>query len=1275
MFAKNYQWFFFYLKTTLTYIFVLFSSSLSAQIIPDNSLNTLVNGINITSCNLGTCTITGGTSDATGTNLFHSFNTFSIPPTVTADFIANTGVQNIFTRVTGNSISNIEGLLKSNTNFYLINPNGIIFGNNSQLDINGSFFATTVSSLQFANKGSFGVNTGNDVSLLNIQPTALFTNQIPADIQVKNILAVPNSQKLILVGGNIDINGGEIKANSGYIHLSSLAQSGTFNINNSNTTPEIAIPNNTQLGNITLSNGGKIIADSNNTLNAGYINLNSNQLILDPDSLISASSLTTSTANAGLITLKSNNIKITGNQEIGDRFNQIFYGTFKENQRTTGIFASSFNNGIAGQINIYTQDLYLEKGALISNSNFGDAITNSPPFNSQLKIIGGGNITLDNSGMITGTRADGGQAGALTIQKTPDNLNGLLLLKNGSSLATTTISNAKGGDIFIDYPNITIKGVSPTSIPLQIYYSSHPIPSSILTASFGTNAGDAGSVMIETNNLNVEEGGLISTLTNGQGKGGDITINANNSVAISGLNESFWNTVLLKLIASFPTPVFLPDDVRGGIFTLTYGTGESGNLNIITPDLKVVNNGVIATTTLGVGNGGNLTLSSPFGVSQGSIFLDHSFVVAGTTLLGDSGELSINTQLLKTRNGSIITTGSISLGDAGDIVINTDVIDTKTRETIIDIPITSTDALGDGIDSITSLTFGSGNGGNIIINTGELNMFDSQIDSHSFILGPYPTDGRPGDIWINATRHVNMTGNPLNNVNTPFLPFNAAIVTYTSSVFLQDFVDNTTQPAGNITIITPQLNMSNQAVLRSTSQGKGNAGNIFIKADNSINLSGFSTFEQKAQAFLNVNNTIFMIDGIFSLSGLQGNAGNITLDTPQLNIDQGFVISTTTVRFGQGGDLTILDSSNSPNSAVNISDSLLITGTRSLVSQQAIAGDLSIQTNTLNLSKNAGLISSSLGLSQGGNINLNLYKLTISDSSTIATSAFSSGDAGTINIVSRNTTLNNYSEITVKSQGQGTAGNINLTGDNLSLWNHSSINAETFATNGGNINLTLSDLLLMRYNSNISASAGTALAGGDGGNMNIKADFIVAVPDENSDITANAFTGKGGKINISAMAIYGLKFRRENTPLSDITANSQLGSDGQVDINLNQGDNTQALDKVVEYFSPDEQPMTCITGGVFMQTGQGGKSPQSWDRIIVEPSWTDTRLMLPSQTNSKIIFSGESSAIMNMNRYPSSAEKIVIQNQKIELISGSNADSLPVIPSSVGNCATISRSN
>lgn len=88
----------------------------------------------------------------------------------------------------------------------------------------------------------------------------------------------------------------------------------------------------------------------------------------------------------------------------------------------------------------------------------------------------------------------------------------------------------------------------------------------------------------------------------------------------------------------------------------------------------------------------------------------------------------------------------------------------------------------------------------------------------------------------------------------------------------------------------------------------------------------------------------------------------------------------------------------------------------------------------------------------------------------------------------------------------------------------------------------------MRQNSGISATAGN---NGNGGNITINQPFIVAMPSENNDITANAFQGKGGKISIGTPGMFGISFKAQATPLtSDITASSQFGVSGTVQVNV-----------------------------------------------------------------------------------------------------------------------------
>ena len=136
---------------------------LQAQVIEDGTLST-----EVTTDNNSDFTVNAG--EQRGNNLFHSFAEFSIPNNGSVFFDNGLSIQNIITRVTGSSISNIDGLIQSNgtANLFLINPNGIIFGENARLNIGGSFVGTTAESLVFEDNTEFSTNLNNSDPLLTV---------------------------------------------------------------------------------------------------------------------------------------------------------------------------------------------------------------------------------------------------------------------------------------------------------------------------------------------------------------------------------------------------------------------------------------------------------------------------------------------------------------------------------------------------------------------------------------------------------------------------------------------------------------------------------------------------------------------------------------------------------------------------------------------------------------------------------------------------------------------------------------------------------------------------------------------------------------------------------------------------------------------------------------------------------------------------------------------------------------------------------------------------
>ncbi|MEG4801643.1 CHAT domain-containing protein [Microcoleus sp. ARI1-B5] len=167
--------------------------------------------------------IKGGTPSGDGANLFHSFTRFGLNSGETANFISNPNIKNILGRVVGGDASLINGLIQvsgGNSNLYLMNPAGIIFGTNARLDVPGSFLATTASGIGFDSGWFNGTGANNYAALVGGPNAFAFGSQSGSIVNAGN-LAVGTGQNLTLLGGTV-ISTGQLSAPGGQITVAAV---------------------------------------------------------------------------------------------------------------------------------------------------------------------------------------------------------------------------------------------------------------------------------------------------------------------------------------------------------------------------------------------------------------------------------------------------------------------------------------------------------------------------------------------------------------------------------------------------------------------------------------------------------------------------------------------------------------------------------------------------------------------------------------------------------------------------------------------------------------------------------------------------------------------------------------------------------------------------------------------------------------------------------------------------------------------------------------------
>lgn len=555
--GSNYSW---NLKLAITLaianVIVLSSGFTLAQNAPvaDDSLGSESSVVtpNIIINNVPSDQIDGGATR--GTNLFHSFQEFNILTNRGAYFTNPAGIENILVRVTGSNSSNISGTLGvlGNANLFLMNPNGIIFGESSSLNVGGSFVGTTANAIRLGDTGIFSAARTEPINLLTIKPSALFFNALSSKEIVSRAnqinesfntgqatlgLQVPDGQSLLLVGGNVKLlDGGILQAPGGRIELGGVTGEGTVGLTVDNNNLSLNFPDGVARSDVSLEGGTIAVVGGN----SGTIAINAQNIDVLAGTFIQAglSQDATADSQAGNITLNApgrvnitssfifNNAEGLGNSgniriKAGDVFltdvsnggaqvnaNNIGQGdagsVFVEAKNTVAIdngysiLSQTNSQGKGGVIEINAETLALTNGANLSASTFGEGDAGNIRLNTRQLSIQNARITVTNSGPNT---ANSGKAGNLVI-------NSDLVELNGGALSAQA-GASEGGNITINSGSIQLRNGSWIST----------------TAGTSGGGGNGGNITIKADSLiGVENSDITANAS--QGKGGFIRIDA-----------------------------------------------------------------------------------------------------------------------------------------------------------------------------------------------------------------------------------------------------------------------------------------------------------------------------------------------------------------------------------------------------------------------------------------------------------------------------------------------------------------------------------------------------------------------------------------------------------------------------------------------------------------------------------------------------------------------------------------------------------------------------
>ncbi len=527
-----------------------------------------------------------------GGNLFHSFKWFNLNKEETANFSGPATVQNIIGRVTGGK-SFVDGQLYSEipgADLYLINPDGFVFGPNAKLDLQGSLHISTATQLRLGETGTFDTRNPEHSLLVSAPPSAFgFLDNNPASIEIRGSkLATREGQTLSILGGELNINAGRLRAVSGRINLADTDQANELLI----TSNGLIVDTHARLGNITLTNNASIDVGKQG---AGDIYIRGGQFFLDNSSIIANTEID---QDSGLIAINVNELHLDNQADIDSR-------AFGPGQGGQIIINVAGNTTLSGNSQIRTS-------SLSTSTQAGDA----------------GNITIKTQSLnlsdstISSTTAGPGQGGDITI-KASQYINLISTADFSTAIVASSKSNTShtdagnAGRIFISAKDLNLSGAA----------------SQIDNSTYGS--GQGGSITLQVADcLRLTDQALISADSSGTGHAGSIYVNATTLEMDNGtISTAAETSAGGNIIVNARTQLNMNNSLLSA--TVNGGVGNGGNLAISNPRFfNLTDSNIIANAS---GGHGGLIL-----VITGTPIKSHNSSITATSETGLEGEVKVD---------------------------------------------------------------------------------------------------------------------------------------------------------------------------------------------------------------------------------------------------------------------------------------------------------------------------------------------------------------------------------------------------------------------------------------------------------------------------------------------------------------------------------------------------------------------------------------------------------------------------------------------------------